>query len=391
MVKIDSLELQAQMGSVGRAPRWAVAYKFAPTTAQTRLEEILVNVGRTGAVVPFARLDPVQVGGVTVTMATLHNHEDIERKGIRVGDMVIVQRGGDVIPQVVGPVLEERRGDEQVFTMPAECPSCGTPLVQVEGEVQFRCPSGSCPAQALQHLFHFTQRSAMDIEGLGEKTLTRLTEEGLIADVADIYALHERRDDLLALDGFKETSVGNLLAGIERSKEVPWARVLFALGVRHVGEVTAEAITETIPSLDELIAADRDRIAAADGVGPVVAQSVVDYLAVPANRDLLARLSAAGVQTVADGRAAEGDRPLDGCTVVLTGGLEAFTRDQAKRAVIAAGGKVTSSVSKKTTFVVAGRDPGSKRERAETLGVPVLDEAGLERALVEGFSPPGES
>ena len=391
VVKIDSLELQSRMGSVGRAPRWAVAYKFAPTTATTTLRDILVNVGRTGAVVPFAALEPVQVGGVTVSMATLHNQEDIARKRLLIGDTVIVQRAGDVIPQVVGPVTQERDGSEREFVMPVECPSCGTPLVQPEGEVQFRCPNGACPAQALQHLFHFTQRSAMDIEGLGEKTLIRFTELGFISDVADIYSLHERADELIALEGFKETSVGNLLAGIEASKSVPWPRVLFALGIRHVGAVTAEAITDVLPSLDALIAADEEQIAAADGVGPTVAASIRDYLAVEANRELLERLRAAGLamELVREEGGADGAKPLAGCTVVLTGGLEGFTRDQAKRALIAAGAKVTSSVSGKTSFVVAGRDPGSKLEKAEKLGVAVLDEEGLATALSEGWTPPG--
>jgi DNA ligase (NAD+) len=388
VVKIDSLDLQSQMGSVGRAPRWAVAYKFAPTTATTTLRDIMVNVGRTGAVVPFASLEPVQVGGVTVSMATLHNQDDIARKGLMIGDTVIVQRAGDVIPQVVGPVVQDRDGSEREFRMPEECPSCGTPLVRPEGEVQFRCPSGSCPAQALQHLIHFTQRSAMDIEGLGEKTLTRFYELGLIADFADIYDLHRHRDELIALEGFKETSVGNLLAGIAASTSVPWPRVLFALGIRHVGEVTAQAITDVIPSLDALLEADEQEIAAADGVGPTVASSVTAYLAVPANRRLLERLREAGLQTaVARDLDEGGAKPLAGCTVVLTGGLERFTRDQAKRAVIAAGGKVTSSVSKKTSFVVAGRDPGSKLEKAERLGVAVLDEQGLIEALEQGFAP----
>jgi len=391
VVKVDSLELQNRMGSVGRAPRWAVAYKFAPTTATTKLRDIMVNVGRTGALVPFANLEPVQVGGVTVSMATLHNQEDIARKGLRIGDTVIVQRAGDVIPQVVGPVTQDRDGSEREFVMPTHCPSCGTELVQPEGEVQFRCPNGSCPAQALQHLFHFTQRSAMDIEGLGEKTLMKFNELGLVEDVADIYDLHTRREELIELEGFKETSVANLLSGIEASTKVPWPRVLFALGIRHVGEVTAEAISDVLPSLDALLAADEAQIAAADGVGPTVAASIADYLAVDANRELLERLRAAGLQVAVERPegAADLPKPLAGCTVVLTGGLDAFTRDQAKRAVIAAGGKVTSSVSRKTSFVVAGRDSGSKLEKAEKLGVTVLDEGGLVEALAHGFTPPG--
>ncbi len=388
VIKLDDLTLQRQMGSVGRAPRWAVAYKFAPTTATTTLNDIQISVGRTGALVPFAVLEPVVVGGVTVSMATLHNQDDVARKGLMIGDTVVVQRAGDVIPQIVGPVIEDRDGTERDFVMPDACPSCGTPVESPEGEVVRRCANAACPAQALQRLGHFVSRGALDIEGLGERTLARLFEIDMIADAADIYELAGRREDLLALDGFKETSVTNLLRAIEESKSVPWPRVLFGLGIRHVGAITAESITDVLPSLAALREADAEQIAAADGVGGAAAEAVIAFFAVPANRELTDRLESAGLTTEAERARDEGPRPLDGCTVVLTGGLENFTRDQAKRALIAAGAKVASSVSRKTTFVVAGRDPGSKAKKAEDLGVPQLDEEGLERALRDG--PPDD-
>ena len=374
VVKIDPIDVQERLGSVGRAPRWAIAYKFAPTTATTRLLDIQVNVGRTGALVPFAVLEPVSVGGATVKLATLHNQEDIARKDLRVGDRVIVQRAGDVIPQVVAPLTQERTGAEREFAMPDRCPSCGTPVVQPPGEVQFRCPNRSCPAQIQQGLGHFVSRGAMDIDGLGEKTIRRLYEAGLVRSFADIYDLHLHRDELIAMEGFQETSVGNLLAAIDRSKERPWPRVLYALGIRHVGEVTAEAIAAVLPSLDRLLAADVDELAQAEGVGPVVAESVREFLTSAANRELLERLRAAGLRMESDEPPPPADGPLNGLSVVVTGGLDAFSREEVKRAIARAGGKATGSVSRSTAFVVAGADPGSKLQRAEALGVPVVDE-----------------
>jgi DNA ligase (NAD+) len=387
VVKIDQVDVQARLGAVGRAPRWAIAYKFAPTTATTTLNAIQVNVGRTGALVPFAELEPVVVGGATVKLATLHNQEDIARKDLRVGDRVVVQRAGDVIPQVVAPLTQERTGRERPFSMPAECPACSTPVVQPPGEVQVRCPNRSCPAQIVQGLIHFASRGAMDIEGLGEKTVGRFYHEGLLGSFADIYELHRHRDRLIGLEGFKDTSVDNLLAGIERSKERPWARVLFALGIRHVGFVTAEAIAAVCPSLDLLLAADAQGLAEAEGVGPVVAESVREFLSSQANRELLERLRAAGVQVESDEPPPARDGPLSGLSVVITGGLDAYTRDEAKRAVIMAGGKVTGSVSRSTAFVAAGVDPGSKLQKAEAAGVPVLDEEAFV-AVLEGRSAP---
>jgi DNA ligase (NAD+) len=329
-------------------------------------------VGRTGALIPFAVMDPVFVGGVTVRQATLHNQDDIARKDLRIGDHVIVQRAGDVIPQVVAPLVQERTGSERPFAMPERCPVCGTPLVQPEGEVVIRCPNRSCPAQILQTIIHFASRGAMDIEGLGEKTLVKLFEEGLVRDVADIYAL--TTDDLATLEGFGEIAAGNLVRAIEASKARPWPRVLYGLGIRHVGEVTANAVAAVAPSLDALLAAGPEELATAEGVGPVVAAAVAEYLAVESNRATLERLREAGLQVEMEVVSPPADGPLNGMVVVVTGGLESLSRDEAKRAIAAAGGKATDSVSRKTSFVVAGRDPGSKLATAESLGVPVLDE-----------------
>jgi len=375
VVKIDEFGVQGRLGAVGRAPRWAIAYKFAPTTAVTRLNNIMVSVGRTGALVPFAELEPVSVGGATVRLATLHNQEDVARKGLMVGDMVIVQRAGDVIPQVVGPLPQERTGAETPWEMPDRCPVCQTPVVQPPGEVQIRCPNRSCPAQIQQGLFHFASRGAMDIEGLGEKTVRRFFEEGLLTSFADIYDLPAHRERLIAMEGFKDVSVDNLIAAIERSKERPWSRLLYGLGIRHVGDVTAEAVAAVRPSLHDLLSSDVESLAQAEGVGPVVAESIMEFLSSDANRELLDRLEKAGLTVASDAPAAPAEGLLTGRTVVITGGLEAFSRDDAKRAVVAAGGKVTGSVSRATSFVVAGVDPGTKLQKAESFGVPVVDEA----------------
>jgi DNA ligase (NAD+) len=387
VVKIDQVDVQERLGAVGRAPRWAIAYKFAPTTATTTLNDIQVNVGRTGALVPFAVLEPVSVGGATVKLATLHNQEDVARKDLRIGDRVVIQRAGDVIPQVVAPLTQERDGGERPFVMPEECPACGTALVQPPGEVQVRCPNRSCPAQIVQGLIHFASRGALDIEGLGEKTVQRFFDEGLVRDFADIYDLHRHRERLVALEGFKDLSVDNLLAGIERSKERPWPRVLFALGIRHVGEVTAEAVVAVCPSLDALLEADAERLAEAEGVGPVVAESVREFLEIETNRALLERLRAAGLRVESDEPPPSRDGPLTGLSIVVTGGLDAFTRDEAKRAIATAGGKATGSVSRSTAFLVAGVDPGSKLQKAEAAGVPVVAEADFV-AILNGTRPP---
>ncbi len=385
VVKVDDLAMQRRLGSVGRAPRWAVAYKFAPTTATTTLEDIRVNVGRTGALIPYAVLAPVAVSGVTVRQATLHNHEDIARKDLRIGDTVVVQRAGDVIPQVVAPLIQNRTGDEREFHMPERCPACDTPLAQVEGEVVIRCPNRACPAQAVQSIIHFASRGAMDIEGLGEKTVTRLFDLGLIRDVADVYGL--RAEDLEALEGFGPVAAANLIAAIAASTSQPWPRLLGALGIRHVGGITARAVARVAPSLDRLLSAGPEVFATADGVGPVVAGAIDEYLAVDDNRATLERLRDAGLTVEMEVTEPSEGGVLDGLSVVVTGGLEAMSRDETKAAIEAAGGKAAGSVSGRTAFVVAGSDPGSKLAKAEKLGVPVVDEAGF-LAILNGSTPP---
>ena len=386
VVKVNSLEQQRRLGAVARAPRWAIAYKFAPTTATTLLKAININVGRTGAIIPWAELEPVHVGGVTVQHATLHNQDDLARKDLRIGDTVVVQRAGDVIPQVVSALTQRRTGDEVPFVMPTECPSCGTALVRPEDEVIWRCPNRSCPEQLVQSVIHFASRGCMDIEGLGDKTVAKLFEVGLVGNVADIYDI--TAEQLIPLEGFKDQSAANLVAGIAASRERPWPRVINALGIRHVGEVTANSIALVAPSLDALLAASPDDLARAEGVGPVVAEAVTEFLSSDDNRAMLERLRAAGLTVHMDVPDGPVDGPLTGCTVVVTGGLDAFSRDEAKRAIVAAGGKSTDSVSKKTSFVVAGRDPGSKVAKAEAAGVPVIDEALLLQVLAGEVSPP---
>jgi len=386
VVKLNDIGAQTAAGAVARAPRWAVAYKFAPTTATTTLREINVNVGRTGVLIPYAVMDPVEVGGVTVTKATLHNHQDIARKDLRVGDQVVVQRAGDVIPQVVAPLVQRRTGAEVPFVMPDHCPACGTAVIQPEGEVQIRCPNRSCPEQIVQNIEHFASRAAMDIEGLGAKTVVKFFETGLVRDVADIYGLAPRRAELLALEGFKDTSVDNLLEAIRLSTQRPWARVLYAIGIRHVGEVTAQALANVAPSLDDLLAASPEHLAEAEGVGSVIAASVHEYLGSEANRSTLERLRQAGLQVRQDAPHAPSGGRLTGCMIVVTGTLEGLTRDDARQAILAAGGTPTDSVSHKTTFVVAGPGAGSKLAAATRLGIPVIDQD-VFAAVLEGAAP----
>jgi DNA ligase (NAD+) len=378
VVKVDDRGLQRELGVVGREPRWAIAWKFAPTTATTKLRKVVWNVGRTGHLVPFAMLEPVHVGGVTVSTATLHNEEDLARKDVREGDEVVVMRAGDVIPQVVSPLIQKRKGRPRRPKPPAKCPICGTPTVKPEG-VWTICPnSAGCPGQSFQHVKHFVQRGAMDIEGLGEKQAFRLLQIGLISDVADIYAL--RAQQLEDLEGFGEVSARNLIEAIELSKSRPFARVLFALGLPGVGFVTAEALAAHFGTIDALLDAQPEEIAQVEGVGPITSEQIFESLAEPRTRELIEKLRAAGLrfeEDVAERRAAGG--PLEGKTVVLTGSLPALTREEATDLVKRAGGKVTNSVSRKTDDVVAGENPGSKHAKAEELNVPILDEAGLRK------------
>jgi DNA ligase (NAD+) len=385
VVKIDERALWRELGVVGREPRWAIAWKFPPTTATTRMNSVVWNVGRTGHLVPFAMLEPVHVGGVTVSTATLHNEEDLARKDVRVGDEVVVMRAGDVIPQVVSPKLPREQKSARKPKPPKKCPACGTETVKPEGAVFTICPNRTgCPGQSFQHVKHFVSKGAMDIDGFGEKQAMRFLEGGLIADVADIYALSE--EQLTAMDRFAETSARNLLAAIDASRERPFKRVLYALGLPGVGYVTAEALADHFGSIDALHEADPERIEEVEGVGPIMAVQIAESLADEPTWQLVEKLREKGLrleQDASDRRAAGG--PLEGKTLVLTGTLDELTREEAAALIKAAGGKVVNSVSKKTDYVVAGDNPGSKLAKAEKLAVEILDEAGL-RALLKSQS-----
>ena len=382
VVKVDERALQRQLGAVGREPRWAIAYKFPPTQATTTLLRIDVNVGRTGTLNPFAVLEPVRIAGATVKLATLHNEDDIHRKDIRPGDTVIVQRAGDVIPQVVGPVLAKRRKGARKFKMPARCPQCQTPVVRHEGEAAYYCPNRQCPAQRFRLLEHFVGRGAMDIDGIGELLAYTLMQTGLVRDGADLFTLHGRRDDLLKLERMGEKSVDKLLAGIEASKTRPLANVIFALGIRHVGGEVAGALANHFGSMEALVDAPADEITAIPGIGPKIADSVAEFFALEENREIVRKMRAAGVQMREEaGGAREG--PLSGLTIVITGRLDRFSRDGAESLVRRHGGAVGSSISKKTDYLVAGAEGGSKLAKAKALKVPVIDEEAFVELLRE--------
>ena len=379
VIKVNERGLWRELGVVGREPRWAVAWKFAPTTATTRLNGIFWNVGRNGSLFPFASLEPVHVGGVTVTTATLHNEEDLARKDVREGDDVVVMRAGDVIPAVVAPKLPRKRTGLRKPKPPKKCPRCGTETVKPAEGVFTYCPNRTgCPGQSFQHVKHFVSKGAMDIEGFGEKQAWRFQDEGLIGDVADIYDLDEAQ--LTALEGFGEISARNLLSEIERSKQVPFNRVLYALGLEGVGYVTAEALADHFGSIDDLLGADPEQLQAVDGVGPKLAELIVESLADERTQELIAKLRERGLQFKQEGSARPaGGGPLEGKTLVLTGTLPNLTREEATAMIKRAGGKVTGSVSKKTDFVVAGDDPGSKMQKATELEREIVDEAGLRK------------
>ncbi|HLA80088.1 MAG TPA: NAD-dependent DNA ligase LigA, partial [Thermoleophilia bacterium] len=377
---------QTKLGAVGRDPRWAVAYKFPPTTVQTRLLRININVGRTGVLNPWAELEPVEVGGVTVERATLHNEEDIRRKDLREGDIIILQRAGDVIPQVVAPLTDLRTGKEKPFHMPVECPSCGTAVVRVPGEVAVRCPNPDCPAKRSEAIKHFVSKGAMDIDGVGERLVERLLDIGLIRDAADLYLL--KAEELAKLERLGEKSAANIIDAIETSKSRPPARVLFALGIPHVGGENAELLTQRFGSVAALGEASIGGISDTLGIGPVIAASVWEYLHDPRNQDLLSRLQAAGLKiaevaepVAPSGPGGVGAGPLTGTSFVLTGTLPSLSRQRATELIQTAGGRVTDSVSAKTDYVVAGANPGSKLAKAEKLGVAVIGEQEL-RELV---------
>jgi len=383
VMKVDSFADQKVLGSTSRAPRWAIAYKLPAEEATTKLLRIDINVGRTGAVTPYAVLEPVFVGGVTVTNATLHNEGEVHRKDVRPGDTVVVRRAGDVIPEVVAPVLSERRRGLPIWHMPERCPFCGNPIVLPEGEAKARCTGGyECPSRLREWLFYFGSRTAMDIDGLGYKTVDLLLSEGIIADPADIFVL--RADELLGFEGWGEISVGNLLTAIEAAKDRPLWRLLTGFGIDHVGPTVARLLARHHPSIPGLASATEDDLAAIDGIGPEIATTVVGWFADEENRVLLGKLAAAGVRM--EDPVAAGAEPgiLHGMSVVVTGTLEGFSREEAKQAIESRGGKVTGSVSGKTAAVVAGENPGSKIGKAEQAGVPVIDEATFVRMLDVG-------
>ncbi|MFL6057812.1 MAG: NAD-dependent DNA ligase LigA [Rubrobacteraceae bacterium] len=376
VVKVDSREQQRSLGTVARAPRWAIAYKFEPLAGRTKLLDIIVKVGRTGALTPQAVLEPVNIGGVMISRATLHNEDYVKEKGILIGDTVVVERAGDVIPQVVRPVVEERTGDERAFAMPTHCPVCGEPVSRPEGEAVTRCVNARCPAQALEHIIHWSSKGAMDIEGLGEKVATRFFDLGLIRDPADIFDLRE--EQISPLEGFGEKSAENLIRGIERSKEQPFPRVLYALGIRHVGSVTAELIAARFGGEDLLRGVSVEQLTEINGVGEVVARAVVEYFALDDNRTLVERLMRVGLHF--ERVASTSDGPLAGKRMVITGTLSRPRGEFVER-LEAAGGTFTSSVSKNTDYLLAGEEAGSKLERARELGVPVIDEASFEELV----------
>jgi DNA ligase (NAD+) len=377
VIKVDSLEQQRALGSLHERPRWARAYKWAPMTTVTRLNQILIRVGRTGALNPWALLEPVEVGGVTVSRATLHNEEDINRKDIREGDDVIVQRAGDVIPQIVGPAGKHRRGTKP-FRMPERCPLCDTPVVRPEGEVMHRCPNRACPSRGLETLNNWVMAAA-DIEGVGEQLVRRLWDLGLVRSLPDLYRL--TKEQLLELDGFQERSATNAIAAISASKDVPFSRVLFGLNIPDVGWVTAQNLARHFGSVDRLVEASQEDVVEVEGIGPDRAESIVEWFADEDNRRLVDELRALGLKLEAgeEDRPVEG--PLTGKQYVITGTLESYSRDEARSALEALGAKVSDNVSKKTTAVFVGENPGSKVAKAEKAGVPVLAEDELKALL----------
>lgn len=389
VVKVDETALQRRLGSTSRAPRWAIAYKYPPEEAQTKLLDIRVNVGRTGRVTPFAFMTPVKVAGSTVGQATLHNASEVKRKGVLIGDTVVIRKAGDVIPEVLGPVVDLRDGTEREFVMPTTCPECGTPLApEKEGDADIRCPnSRGCPAQLRERVFHVASRNALDIEVLGYEAGAALLQSGAIADEGDLFGLTD--EELLRTDLFR-TKAGDLsangrrlLANLDKAKAAPLWRVLVALSIRHVGPTAARALAAAFGSLDAIAEATTEQLAAVEGVGTTIAAAVTDWFTVDWHRDIVEKWRAAGVR-MAEERDDSVPRTLAGLSIVVTGSLSGFSRDDAKEAIVSRGGKAAASVSKKTSFVVVGDAPGSKYDKAVELGVPILDEDGFRKLLAEG-------
>jgi DNA ligase (NAD+) len=380
VVKVNSLHLRDRLGATSKAPRWAVAYKFPAEEKTTRLLDIQVNVGRTGALTPTAVLEPVFVGGSTVSRATLHNEDEIRRKGIKIGDIVLVHKAGDVIPEIIKPIVELRDGSEREFVMPDRCPACGGKVYRPAGEVVARCVNVDCPARLFESILHFASRGAMDIEGLGPATIKELMDKGYVRSVEDIYFL--TADQLYTLTNFKDKSVSNLLGAIEESKRRPLSRLLFALGIRHVGAHIAEVLARRFRTMDRLAEASLEELESIEEIGPTIAESVKAFFDEPRNRQLIERLKEAGVNMEEEEEA--GPRDLEGLTFVLTGALSSMTRDEARAAIERRGGRVSSSVSRRTDYVVAGTDPGSKLVKARELGVKVIGEEEFLSMLEEG-------
>ena len=386
VVKIDQLSYQRHLGNVGREPRWAIAYKFPATQEITRLLDIGINVGRTGSLNPYAILEPVNVGGATVKMATLHNEDDIRRKDIRINDWVVVERAGEVIPQVVSPVVSRRSGEEREFEMPRLCPVCSTPTARPDGEAMTYCFNTACPAQFARLFMHFVSRGAMDIEGMGERLALAVIGAGLVKDVGDLYSI--TIEQLLSLERMGEKSADKLIRNVEISKNRPLASILYALGIRHVGYETADAMVRHFGSMDGIAQASEEKLTSVPGVGPKVAQSIAAHFAQESNRVVIQKLHQAGVQMETGATTQDGSGlPLTGLQMVVTGRLDSMSRSQAEDRIKELGGSVGSSVSKKTKYLVVGEDPGSKLEQAQKLGTQILDEAHflklLEGSLVE--------
>ena len=379
VIKVDSLDQQARLGALHERPRWARAYKWAPMTAQTKLNKIAIRVGRTGALNPWAMLEPVEVGGVTVSKATLHNEEDINRKDIREGDMVIVQRAGDVIPQIVGPAGPHAPGTKP-FRMPKKCPLCGADVVKPEGEAMHRCPNRACPSRGLEALINWVE-AAMEVEGVGEQLIRRLWDLGLVRSMPDLYRL--TKEQLLELDGFQEKSASNVIDAIEQSKQHPFRRVLLGLNIPNVGWVTAQKVARHFGSIDRLMAASQEEIEEVEGVGPDRAEGIAEWFADPDNQKLVNELRELGLRFEAGREERPVEGPLTGEAYVITGTLEDYSRDEARQALEALGAKVSDNVSKKTTGVIVGESPGSKVEKAQRAGVPILTEDDL-KALLRG-------
>ncbi len=389
VVKLDRLDEQRALGATSRAPRWAMAYKYPPEEVTTRLLDIRVNVGRTGRVTPFAVMEPAKVSGSTVGLATLHNADELKRKGVLIGDMVVLRKAGDVIPEVVAPVVDLRAGDEREFEFPTHCPECGTRLVREEGGVDWRCPNArACPAQLRERLFHLAGRGALDIEVLGYEAVTALLDDHLVHDEGDLFGLTEDKlrqsPFFVNKQGTLKVNADRLLLNLEQARQRPLWRILVALSIRHVGPTAARALATEFGSLDAIASASAGELAAVDGVGPTIAASVAGWFTVDWHVAIVDKWRAAGVKLAEDGGRARAPRLLAGLTVVITGSLAEFSRDEAAEAVRTAGGKVTGSVSKKTDFVVAGENPGSKYDKAAEIGVPILDEPGFRRLLAEG-------